>query len=95
MTTTKIAISVPADVLARARAEVARGRAPSLSAYVADALDQKAMLDELDAMLDAMLEESGGALREDEREQARSDLGLVAPAGGGARSRSGRKRRRA
>ena len=88
MTTRKIAITVPERVLVRARAAVRRGGARSLSAYVSAAIDQKAMLDDLDAMLEEMLAATGGPLTTAEREQAREDL--LGPSSG--RARSGRAR---
>lgn len=63
----KIAISIPAELLEAVRAEVAAGRAANVSAYVADALAEKAKLDALDDLLDEMLEESGGPLTSMER----------------------------
>jgi Arc/MetJ-type ribon-helix-helix transcriptional regulator len=56
----KIAISLPSRVAENARRAVREGRAPSLSAYVADALEQKSSRDDLIVMLDEMLEETGG-----------------------------------
>ena len=67
MTTTKIAISLPGATYRRAKNAVRRGRAASMSAYVAAALEQKATFDELDDMLDEMLAESGGPMTEAER----------------------------
>lgn len=50
--TTKIAVSLPDAVVAQARAAVAEGRAASVSAYVASALEQygrrQALVDLLD-----------------------------------------------
>jgi hypothetical protein len=62
MTTGKIAVSIPRDVLDRARRAVRSGRATTMSAYVAAALAQKSTLDELDDLLQQMLAESGGPL---------------------------------
>ena len=62
MTTMKIAVSLPRETLQRAKRAVRRGRASSLSAYVADALEQRATLDELDDFLTEMLEETGGPM---------------------------------
>jgi Arc/MetJ-type ribon-helix-helix transcriptional regulator len=70
MTKAKIAVSVSPEVLKRARRAVKRGRAASMSAYVAAALEQKAKLDELDDLLDEMLAESGGPLTAAERRHA-------------------------
>jgi hypothetical protein len=70
MTTAKIAVTVPRELLRRARGAVHRGRARSLSAYVSAALEQKTMLDDLDAMLQEMLAESGGPLTREELRRA-------------------------
>jgi Arc/MetJ-type ribon-helix-helix transcriptional regulator len=76
MTTSKIAITVPDEVLARARAAVRDGRSTSLSAYISAALDQKLMQDDLEELLDEMLRESGGPLTRAELRAARSALAL-------------------
>ena len=54
--TAKIAVSLPDHLVAEARAAVAEGRATSVSAYVAQAMDEKSrrrtlaeVLDDLDA----------------------------------------------
>jgi len=75
MTTDKIAVSLPREVVRRARRAVRRGRAPSMSAYVAAAIDQKTKLDELDDLLEVMLAETGGPLTAAERRAA--DAALV------------------
>jgi len=54
MTLEKVALSMPAEVLRLAKKEVAAGRARSLSAFVAEAVDEKLRRDELAAILDAM-----------------------------------------
>ena len=59
MNAAKVALSIPADVLALARKEVKRGRARSLSSFVSQALDEKLRRDELAAILDAMDAEHG------------------------------------
>jgi Arc/MetJ-type ribon-helix-helix transcriptional regulator len=74
--TAKIAISLPAALAARARRAVARGRAPSVSAYIAAALEDKAQMDDLATMLDEMLAESGGPLTPRERREADRALGI-------------------
>jgi Arc/MetJ-type ribon-helix-helix transcriptional regulator len=84
MTTTKIAVSLPEELVARARLAVRRGRASSVSAYVASALESKVTLDELALMLDQMLEETGGPLTATERRAADQALGM-----------GGRRRKRA
>ena len=58
-TTEKIAVSLPRQIAARLRRAVKQGRATSVSAYVASALDEKAKLDDLSALLDEMLAASG------------------------------------
>lgn len=72
----KIAISLPLQVADRARRAVQRGRAASVSAYIASALDEKAKLDELSALLCEMLDESGGPLTAAERRAADRALGV-------------------
>lgn len=72
----KIAVSLPAQVAERARRAVRKGRARSVSAYVASALEEKAKLDELATLLSEMLEESGGPLSASERRAADRVLGV-------------------
>jgi hypothetical protein len=50
---------MPAEVLRRAKKEVAAGRAKSLSSLVSEAVDEKLRRDELRAILDAMDAEHG------------------------------------
>jgi Arc/MetJ-type ribon-helix-helix transcriptional regulator len=88
MTTEKIAVSLPKATASRARRAVSRGRAPSVSAYVAAAIDEKAKLEDLAALLDEMLAESGGPLTAAEKRAADRELGVAAP-----RARRGRQRR--
>lgn len=77
MTTMKVAVSLPRETFRRAKRAVGRGRAASLSAYVTAALDQKAMLDELDDLLSEMLDETGGAMTR--AEEKRIDHLIVGP----------------
>lgn len=70
MTTSKIAVSLPNEILSRARRAVLRGRAPSMSAYVAAAMEQRAKLDDLDELLAEMLVPTGGPLSEEEKRAA-------------------------
>jgi len=79
MTASKIAVSLPGPLVARARRAVKRGRAQSVSAYVAQALEQKARLDDLADLLHAMLAESGGPLTRREQREADEALGLARP----------------
>lgn len=83
MTTSKIAVTVPDEVLRRARDAVRRGQGTSLSAYVSAALEQKLMQDELDELLDEMLQESGGPLTARELRDARAALAVSRPKGRG------------
>jgi antitoxin ParD1/3/4 len=75
MTTTKIAVSLPEQLVAQAQRAVADGRATSVSAYVAAALEEKAKLDDLASLLDEMLAETGGPLTARERREADRALG--------------------
>jgi Arc/MetJ-type ribon-helix-helix transcriptional regulator len=75
MTTTKIAVSLPAELVEQAHRAVAEGRASSVSAYVADALAEKAKLDDLALLLEEMLAETGGPLTAKERRSADRALG--------------------
>ncbi len=59
MSSAKVALSMPADVLRLAKKEVAAGRAKSLSSFVSEAVDEKLRRDELSAILDAMDAEHG------------------------------------
>lgn len=75
MTRSKIAVSLPEQLVEQARHAVETGRADSVSAYVADALEQKARLDDLASLLDEMLAASGGALSAKEQREADRALG--------------------
>jgi hypothetical protein len=77
MTSAKIAISLPKEVLARARAAVRRGDAPSLSAYVSKAIEDKTNDDDLMKMLQEILEETGGAPTPEEIRWADGVLGII------------------
>lgn len=70
MTTEKLAVSIPAAILARARRSAKREHATSLSAYVSAALLQKSTMDDLARLLDEMLAETGGPLTARERKAA-------------------------
>lgn len=71
----KIAVSLPAELVASAREAVAAGKAANVSAYVADALAEKVKLEALDDLLDEMLEETGGPLTDAEREGIDREMG--------------------
>ncbi|HSH59658.1 MAG TPA: hypothetical protein VK988_08485 [Acidimicrobiales bacterium] len=75
MTKSKIAVSLPPQLVERAHQAVAAGRAASVSAYVAEALEEKAKLDDLASLLDEMLAETGGPLTVEERAWADEALG--------------------
>jgi antitoxin ParD1/3/4 len=77
MTVAKIAISLPEPLLAHARKQVVRGRAASVSAYVARAVAAQVENDELGAMLDEMLERAGGPVSARERAWADRALGVA------------------
>lgn len=70
MTSEKIAVSIPSELLARARRSARRERASSLSAYLAAALEQKSTMDDLSHLLSEMLASSGGPLTAKERKAA-------------------------
>lgn len=63
----KIAVTLPSDLVEAARSAVQAGRAASVSAYVAGALEERAKLDDLDSLLAEMLAETGGPLTDAER----------------------------
>lgn len=71
----KIAVSLPPPLVDAARAAVAAGRAPNVSAYVAHALEEQVKLDDLDALLKELLEESGGPLTDSERDRIDREAG--------------------
>jgi transcriptional regulator of met regulon len=59
MTAVKIALTVPEDILKRARAQVRSGKAKTLSSLVSEAVDEKVARNELAEILDAMDAEHG------------------------------------
>jgi hypothetical protein len=54
MTTAKVALSIPEEILDLAKKQVTSGRAKSLSAFVSTAIDEKIRRDELRVVLDEM-----------------------------------------
>ncbi len=76
MSTCKLAISIPAQTLKRAQVRAKALGARSLSAYISEAIDQRLVADDLDALLAEMLEESGGPLTKKEQEAAAKAMGL-------------------
>jgi Arc/MetJ-type ribon-helix-helix transcriptional regulator len=73
--TTKIAISLPDEVVSAARRAVADGRASSVSAYIAVTLAERQDYEDIAALLADMAAESGSPSIEDRR-WARAALGL-------------------
>jgi Arc/MetJ-type ribon-helix-helix transcriptional regulator len=55
----KVAVTMPAEVVALAKKKVRAGRAKSLSAFVSEAVDEKLRRDELTEILDNMDRELG------------------------------------
>jgi len=76
MTALKIAVSLPEPLVEHVRKQVRQGRAASVSAYVAEALAQKADSDDLAAMLEEQLAASGGPISRTERAWADRALGI-------------------
>lgn len=73
MTTERISVTLPPDVVASARSAVAAGAADSMSAYVADALRLRLTRDrDLAALARAL----GGPPPQDAIDAVRRDLGL-------------------
>jgi Arc/MetJ-type ribon-helix-helix transcriptional regulator len=68
MTKAKIAVTIDQDLLVKVRQAVEEGAAPSVSAYVEQAVAAHLTEEEdFRAMLDEMLEETGGPLTDEER----------------------------
>ena len=59
MTAIKIAVTVPEDVLRRAKAQVKAGHAKTLSSLVSEAVEEKVARNELSEILDVMDAEHG------------------------------------
>jgi Arc/MetJ-type ribon-helix-helix transcriptional regulator len=72
----KIAISLPLRAAESVRRAVKRGLAPSVSAYIAQAIEQREKQESLDALLEEMLAETGGPPTAAERRWARKKLGF-------------------
>jgi len=73
--TTKIAISLPDELVTTARQAVADGRASSVSAFIGAALAEHKEYEDLASMLAEMAAEAGDPSPEDRR-WARTALGL-------------------
>ena len=63
----KITVSLPADLHARAKADVERRGTESFSAYVAEALEAHLNERDFDELLDEALDASGGPITRDEQ----------------------------
>lgn len=74
-TRTKIAVSLPTHLVEHARRAVALGRAASVSAYLSRALEEKVQCDSLAAMLDQILDETGGPMTDEERAAVDAEMG--------------------
>jgi Arc/MetJ-type ribon-helix-helix transcriptional regulator len=75
----KIAVTLPQELVDAARKAVVEGRAPSVSAYVAEAMEQRAQSDDLAAMLEELLEATGGPMTDEERAEVDRKLGWRTP----------------
>lgn len=73
--TTKIAVSLPDELVATAREAVADGRAPSVSSFVATALRAQRRYGQLADLLAEMADDAGQPTERD-RAWARRALGL-------------------
>jgi Arc/MetJ-type ribon-helix-helix transcriptional regulator len=63
----KIAVTLPQELVEAARTAVAEGRATSVSAYVAEAMEQRRTADDLEAHLARALARTGGPMTDVER----------------------------
>jgi Arc/MetJ-type ribon-helix-helix transcriptional regulator len=73
--TRKIAVSLPDELVTAAREAVAHGRAPSVSAFVAEAIKEHGRYADLSELLTEMTADGGTPTQED-RVWARKALGL-------------------
>ena len=74
--TTKIAVSLPDELVASARLAVAEGRAPSVSGFIADALEEQSRYRGLAELLAEMAAQAGAPTERD-RDWARQALRLA------------------
>jgi Arc/MetJ-type ribon-helix-helix transcriptional regulator len=77
MTAVKLAISLPEEVVDKARREIRSGRATTMSAYVASAIRAKADGDDLMRMLAEILARTGGPMTAAEIRETDRELGLA------------------
>lgn len=74
--TTKIAVSLPDELVASARQAVTEGRAPSVSGFIAEALEEQSRYQGLAELLAEMTAQAGAPTKRD-RDWARQALGLA------------------
>jgi hypothetical protein len=77
MTVEKVTVSLDSTVAARARRDVAGGKAESLSAWLNDAGRARAEGEDLAEFLAQLFDETGGPLTEQELATARERLALA------------------
>jgi hypothetical protein len=77
MTVSKVTVSLDPVVAARARQDVAEGKAKSVSAWLNDAGRARVESEELAAVLAELFDSTGGPLTERELEQARARLAMA------------------
>jgi hypothetical protein len=77
MTVTKVTVSLDPAVAARARLDVAEGRAKSLSAWLNEAGRARVDGEDLAAVLAELFDETGGPLTRQELARARQRLALA------------------
>jgi Arc/MetJ-type ribon-helix-helix transcriptional regulator len=72
----KLAISLPSRAAENVRRAVKAGKAASVSAYIAQAVEEKSKEDSLEHLIAEMLAETGGPLTKAEREWADRAMGF-------------------
>jgi hypothetical protein len=66
-TTDRVTVTVPKRLLAKAKDDVAAGLAPSVSAWITEAMEDKAGGERLADVMADLLQESGGPMTDEER----------------------------
>jgi len=79
MTVYKITISLPSHAAEHVKRAVRNGHAPSASAYIAKAIEEKANAGSLRDMIAEMLDETGGPATPAEKREADRLLGITKP----------------
>jgi hypothetical protein len=77
MTVTKVTVSLDPAVVARARRDVAEGRAKSLSAWLNEASQARVEDEDLAEVLAELFDQTGGPVTEEELARARKRLALA------------------